>query len=138
MNTPAAEVLPAGAGSSHRFYVVTGSSSTETEEFDAVVVATPADVAGQQLAEIAPVAADILGSMDLASSVVLGLRLPNDEAIPETTGILVSSDAGLHAKAFTFSSRKWPTLMIKLVLLSELHSAIGATIHSSGKTKTRW
>lgn len=108
VNTPAAAVLPAGAGSSHRFYVVTGSSSTETEEFDAVVVATPADVAGQQLAEIAPVAADILGSMDLASSVVLGLRLPNDEAIPETTGILVSSDAGLHAKAFTFSSRKWP------------------------------
>ena len=49
VDSPVTAVLPAEAGSSHRFRVVSGSS-TETEEFDAVVVATPADVAGQQLA----------------------------------------------------------------------------------------
>ncbi|MEJ4112405.1 FAD-dependent oxidoreductase [Corynebacterium kroppenstedtii] len=85
-----------------------GDSPGRCEEFDAVIISTPADAAGRQLAEVAPVASDIIGSVGLASSVVLGLRLSTDHGLPERTGILISPDAGLHAKAFTFSSRKWP------------------------------
>ncbi|MFC3850734.1 protoporphyrinogen oxidase [Corynebacterium hansenii] len=77
---------------------------------DAVVLAAPAPVTGALLSEVAPDAADIIGGIDLASSAVVAMRFATDEGLPEYSGILVAADAGMDAKAFTFSSRKWPHL----------------------------
>ena len=77
-------------------------------EADGVVVAAPAPETSRLLASVAPDPAEIIGGVDLASSVVVALRLDEAEGLPENSGILVAADAGLDAKAFTFSSRKWP------------------------------
>lgn len=77
---------------------------------DAVLLATPAPVTGALLADVAPDAAEIIGGVDLASSAVVAMRFDTDEGLPEYSGILVAADAGMDAKAFTFSSRKWPHL----------------------------
>lgn len=79
-------------------------------EFDAVIVATPAPTASAILQYMAPTAADVLGEIDLASSVVVGMRMASAHGIPERSGVLLGSDAPTEAKAFTFSSRKWPHL----------------------------
>ncbi|WP_296110617.1 protoporphyrinogen oxidase [uncultured Corynebacterium sp.] len=79
-------------------------------EFDAVIVATPAPTASAILQYMAPTAADVLGDIDLASSVVVGMRMASAHGIPERSGVLLGSDAPTEAKAFTFSSRKWPHL----------------------------
>ncbi|MGO3363428.1 MAG: protoporphyrinogen oxidase [Corynebacterium sp.] len=77
---------------------------------DAVVVATPAPTASVLLQDVAPDAADILGGVDLASSAVVGMRFDTSEGLPERSGVLIGADGPTHAKAFTFSSRKWPHL----------------------------
>ncbi|MDN6259671.1 MAG: protoporphyrinogen oxidase [Corynebacterium sp.] len=80
---------------------------------DAVVVATPAPTASVLLKDIAPDAADILGGVKLASSAVVGMSYSGtegDPGIPQRSGILIGADGPTHAKAFTFSSRKWPHL----------------------------
>ena len=79
-------------------------------EFDAVIVATPAPTASAILQYMAPTAADVLGGIDLASSVVVGMRMASAHGIPERSGVLLGTDAPTEAKAFTFSSRKWPHL----------------------------
>ncbi|MCZ9304402.1 protoporphyrinogen oxidase [Corynebacterium sp. c9Ua_112] len=79
-------------------------------EFDAVIVATPAPTASAILQYMAPTAADVLGEVELASSVVVGMRMASAHGIPERSGVLLGSDAPTEAKAFTFSSRKWPHL----------------------------
>ncbi|WP_448850883.1 protoporphyrinogen oxidase [Corynebacterium sp. 335C] len=79
-------------------------------EVDGVVVAAPAPEASRLLASVAPDPAEIIGGVDLASSAVVALRLEDAGGLPENSGILVAADAGLDAKAFTFSSRKWPHL----------------------------
>ncbi|AGP30891.1 protoporphyrinogen oxidase [Corynebacterium terpenotabidum Y-11] len=79
-------------------------------EVDAVVVATPAPTAAVLLADVAPRAAGLLEAVELASSAVVGMRFDTDAGLPETTGVLLGTDARTHAKAFTFSSRKWPHL----------------------------
>lgn len=79
-------------------------------EVDAVIVATPAPTASAILQYMAPTAADVLGDIDLASSVVVGMRMASAHGIPERSGVLLGSDAPTEAKAFTFSSRKWPHL----------------------------
>ena len=49
--------------------------------------------------------------MKLANSAVVGMRFATDEGLPQNSGVLVSTGAeDVHAKAFTFSSRKWPHL----------------------------
>ncbi|UBI01186.1 protoporphyrinogen oxidase [Corynebacterium freneyi] len=77
---------------------------------DAVVLAAPAPVTGALLADVCPDASEIIGGVDLASSAVVAMRFDTEEGLPEYSGILVAADAGLDAKAFTFSSRKWPHL----------------------------
>ncbi|MBV7295334.1 protoporphyrinogen oxidase [Corynebacterium sp. TAE3-ERU12] len=77
---------------------------------DGVVVAAPAPVTGAVLADVAPAASDIIGGVDIANSAVVAMRFDDDSGLPHNSGILVASDAGLDAKAFTFSSRKWPHL----------------------------
>ncbi|WP_318552794.1 protoporphyrinogen oxidase [Corynebacterium provencense] len=83
-------------------------------EVDAVVVATPAPTASVLLGTVAPGAAELLSTVQLASSAVVGMRFDTDNGLPETTGVLLGTDfatrATVHAKAFTFSSRKWPHL----------------------------
>ncbi len=49
--------------------------------------------------------------MQLADSAVVGMRFASDEGLPDNSGVLVAADQeGVHAKAFTFSSKKWPHL----------------------------
>lgn len=87
--------------------------------YDAVLVAAPAPMAARILKSLpGPTAraAEIMSSIKLASSAVVGLRFASDvdpagNALPENSGILVAADQpGVTAKAFTLSSRKWPHL----------------------------
>ncbi|TQM31721.1 oxygen-dependent protoporphyrinogen oxidase [Nocardia bhagyanarayanae] len=77
---------------------------------DAVVLATPAPVTAKLLRYVAPRAADAAAGIELSSSVVVALSLPQDTALPDNSGILVATGEPLRAKAFTLSSRKWPHL----------------------------
>ena len=87
--------------------------------YDAVLVAAPAPMAARILKSLpgpTAKAAEIMSSIKLASSAVVGLRFASDvdpagNALPENSGILVAADQpGVTAKAFTLSSRKWPHL----------------------------
>lgn len=84
--------------------------------FDRVLVTTPAPTSARLLTKVAPSAAEELKKIKLASSAVVGFNFesntdPEGNSIPEATGILVAADEpGLHAKAFTLSSNKWPHL----------------------------
>ncbi len=83
---------------------------------DAVLLACPAPAARKLLADLAPTAATALGDIEVASVGVVGLALPVDAAIPDSSGILLASrehhrdGTPFTAKAFTFSSRKWAHL----------------------------
>ncbi|MBC2681673.1 protoporphyrinogen oxidase [Corynebacterium anserum] len=79
-------------------------------DVDAVVIATPAPTASVLLQDMAVKASEALSSIELASSVVVGMRFASDVGIPQRSGVLLGSDAPTEAKAFTFSSRKWPHL----------------------------
>ncbi|MFD5867070.1 protoporphyrinogen oxidase [Corynebacterium sp. NPDC060344] len=79
-------------------------------EADAVVLAAPAPATGALLAGVAPDAAEIIGGIDLASSAVVAMRFDDAEGLPDYSGILIAADADVDAKAFTFSSKKWPHL----------------------------
>ncbi|MFE3292464.1 protoporphyrinogen oxidase, partial [Rhodococcus sp. NPDC059234] len=87
-------------------------------EVDGVILAVPADRAAELLAGPAPAAAAQAARIPLASSVVVALALPREAALPENSGILVATGENLAAKAFTLSSRKWPHLARREVLLA--------------------
>ncbi|WP_080793285.1 protoporphyrinogen oxidase [Corynebacterium pacaense] len=79
--------------------------------YDRIVLAVPAPTAAVLLRDIAPGASPHLNSIRLASSVVVGMKFDAAEGLPEASGILVAAnEPGITAKAFTFSSRKWPHL----------------------------
>jgi oxygen-dependent protoporphyrinogen oxidase len=69
------------------------------------------------LAAAAPRAAAAAARIETASSALVGLALPADAELPEHSGILVSTEESLRAKAFTLSSRKWPHLARREVRL---------------------
>jgi oxygen-dependent protoporphyrinogen oxidase len=83
---------------------------------DAVVLAVPAPAARTLLADVAPLASAAFGEVELASVAVIALALPADAALPDASGLLLASDehhadgTPFTAKAFTYSSRKWPHL----------------------------
>ncbi len=85
-------------------------------EADAVVLAVPPPAARGLLAKVAPEASGHFASVELASSVVVGLALPASTAMPDVSGTLLArgethaDGTPFTAKAFTFSSRKWPHL----------------------------
>ncbi|AKK04041.1 protoporphyrinogen oxidase [Corynebacterium epidermidicanis] len=80
-------------------------------EFDRVLVTTPAPTAAAQLRLVAPEASKALKQVKLASSAVVGMKFDSAEGLPENSGILIATDEpGVHAKAFTLSSKKWPHL----------------------------
>lgn len=83
----------------------------EDKAYDHVILAVPAPTAALLLKEIAPAASEALKTVKLANSAVVGMRFATDEGLPQNSGVLVSTGAeDVHAKAFTFSSRKWPHL----------------------------
>ena len=87
-------------------------SGGRTIGVDGVVVATPASIAAQLLAEGSPAAADELQQLRAASVVVTALAYPaaaaEVPAIANGTGILVPSTNPQLLKAATFLSTKWP------------------------------
>ncbi|WIM68025.1 protoporphyrinogen oxidase [Corynebacterium breve] len=89
-------------------YRITGG---EDKVYDRLIIATPAPTTALLLKNIAPEASAALKAVKLADSVVVGMRFASAEGLPENSGVLVASDEdGVHAKAFTFSSKKWPHL----------------------------
>lgn len=79
-------------------------------EYDAVVVAVPPWHAAGLLGSVAASAAELLTQVGPAGSAVVGCALAPGSALPEHSGILVASDAGMRSKAVTLSSQKWPHL----------------------------
>lgn len=90
-------------------------------DVDAVVLAVPAPAARKLLQGPVPAAAAKLAEVELASMVVVGLALPPGTQPPEhdgtpASGALIargerhSGGTPFTAKAFTFSSNKWPHL----------------------------
>lgn len=77
---------------------------------DGLVLAVTAPVLAHLLAAVAPAASRAARGIELASSVVVALAFPKATELPQNSGILVATDAGLDVKAFTLSSRKWPHL----------------------------
>ena len=79
--------------------------------YDRVILAVPAPTAAVLLREVAPGATEHLKTIQLASSAVVGMRFDSAEGLPDVSGVLVASgEPGITAKAFTFSSKKWPHL----------------------------
>lgn len=79
--------------------------------FDRVLVTTPAPTAAAQLRAVSPEATAALKKVQLASSVVVGMKFDSAEGLPDNSGILIAADEpGVHAKAFTLASKKWPHL----------------------------
>lgn len=87
-------------------------------EVDGVVLAVPAANAAGLLAGQVPAAAGHAGQIPLASSVVVALAYSRDVDLPENSGILVATGEDLSAKAFTLSTRKWPHLARREVVLA--------------------
>lgn len=79
--------------------------------YDKVILAVPAPTAAVLLRDIAPAAGPHLRAIKLASSAVVGMRFDSDEGLPDVSGVLIAvGEPEVTAKAFTFSSRKWPHL----------------------------
>ncbi|WP_460956064.1 protoporphyrinogen oxidase [Parasphingorhabdus pacifica] len=93
-------------------------SAPEPEELDAdaVVLAVPAPAARRLLSGVLPAASESLDAVELASMIVVGLALPAGTELPDWSGALIAKGevhadgTPFTAKAFTFSSRKWPHL----------------------------
>ncbi|GAA4863788.1 protoporphyrinogen oxidase [Saccharopolyspora rosea] len=85
-------------------------------EVDAVVLAVPAPAARRLLSDVAPAAAERLSRVELASMIVVGFALPPGTPLPDASGVLIArgerhaDGTPFTAKAFTFSSNKWPHL----------------------------
>lgn len=77
---------------------------------DGVLLAVPAPAAADLLRGVAPVAAAAAAAIPSASSAVVALAVPADSPLPPNSGILIGTGEPVGAKAFTFSSRKWPHL----------------------------
>ncbi|GGB65133.1 protoporphyrinogen oxidase [Knoellia flava] len=89
--------------------VLTGpTTEPRLVEADAVVVAVPPPAAARLLRPHAPVAADELAGVEVASVGVITLALPAEQvAAWEGSGFLVPPVDGRGIKASTFSSAKW-------------------------------
>lgn len=90
---------------------------------DGVVLAVPAPTLAGLLADVAPGASRAARGIEVASSVVVAMAFPETLELPQNSGILVATDAGLNTKAFTLSSRKWPHLRERGVVL--LRASLG-------------
>lgn len=100
------------AGSDSR--TTTGGDGSGTnqgpDEFDAVVFATPADVTGLALADVAPDAAALLSRAERADVVMVTLHVAADqwpERLRGMSGYLVPKPVQRHVTAASFGSQKW-------------------------------
>lgn len=79
--------------------------------YDKVILAVPAPTAAVLLRNLAPEAVPHLKAIKLASSAVVGMRFDSDAGLPDVSGVLIAvGEPDVTAKAFTFSSKKWPHL----------------------------
>ncbi|MGV9713378.1 FAD-dependent oxidoreductase [Gordonia sp. NPDC003424] len=85
-------------------------SGRRTIDYDGVVLAVPAWVAGRLVPGSAPEFAAPLSAVQGASSVVVSIALAPGTRLPDNSGVLVATGETLRAKAFTFSSQKWAHL----------------------------
>ena len=85
---------------------------------DAVVLAVPAARLPGLVEGVAPRTAAAARRIVSASSVVVALAVPRGLQFPQNSGVLVASGESLHAKAITFSSRKWGRGDVELLRLS--------------------
>ncbi|MYR05781.1 NAD(P)-binding protein [Gordonia sp. SID5947] len=81
-----------------------------TVDYDGVVLAIPAWLAGHIMRRSLPHLATPLIAVRRASSVVVSIALEPGTRLPEHSGVLAATGDSLRAKAFTFSSQKWPHL----------------------------
>lgn len=88
------------------------AADPESLDADAVLLAVPVPALRRLLADPAPPASAVLGEVEMASSVVVALayRAVDVTGLPTSSGVLIAADEPLAAKAFTYSSRKWPHL----------------------------
>lgn len=89
-----------------------GSWRVETEDFsldsDAVVLATPAHVTKDLIAEVAPRSASMLASVPYASTALVPALVEIGDRRLEGSGFLVPPTEKAFIKASTFVSNKWP------------------------------
>lgn len=86
---------------------------------DAVLLAVPAPRLATILAGVAPRTAAAARQIRVASTALVALALPGGAPVPDRSGVLVTANERLHAKAITLSSRKWgPRGNVELVRLS--------------------
>jgi protoporphyrinogen/coproporphyrinogen III oxidase len=105
INTPVTGIRRVG----DRWEVVTPG---EVLEVDAVVMAAPAFVAADLLADAAPDAAKGLADIDYSSVALVAMAFPDDAAGRplDASGYLVPRSEGLLLTACSWASTKWPHL----------------------------
>ena len=113
LGSPVSSLSPTADG----WRLALGSAAApEVLDVDGVVLAVPAPSARRLLQEVAPTAAEQLSTIELASMAVIGMALPAATGVPEPSGVLIARGEAhrdgtpFTAKAFTFSSSKWPHL----------------------------
>ncbi|WP_207839150.1 FAD-dependent oxidoreductase [Williamsia soli] len=85
--------------------------SVDGTTFDGVVCALPAPVTAEIFASVDEIA-DPLAGIDVSGSAVVAMALDSGVELPQLSGVLVAGDETVvRAKAFTFSTRKWPHLV---------------------------
>ena len=105
------DAFVAGITRDLRGFHLSGPGVSTEGAYERLIVTTPAPTTAVLIRQIAPESAATLKSVQLASSVLVGMKFDSDEGLPENSGVLVAIDEPeVQAKAFTFSSKKWPHL----------------------------
>ena len=103
------DAFVAGVTRDLRGYHLKGPGVVTDAPYDRLLVTAPAPTTAVLLKDVAPAASAALKSVKLASSVVVGMKFDSDTGLPDNSGVLVAiGEPGVQAKAFTFSSKKWP------------------------------
>ncbi|ATD70717.1 MULTISPECIES: FAD-dependent oxidoreductase [Gordonia] len=89
---------------------VGGTARDDVRDYDGVILAIPAWMAGHLLRRSLPDFAAPLRAVQGASSVVVSIALAPGTPLPDHSGVLVGTGESLRAKAFTLSSQKWAHL----------------------------
>ncbi len=100
--------------------------SPELIEADAVIVATPAAKSARLLGDVAPRAAAELATIESASMAIVTLAY-GAVSLPPGSGLLVATTEGMHVKAVTLSSQKWPDGPQGLTILRASLGRVGET-----------
>ncbi|HEY9312350.1 protoporphyrinogen oxidase [Williamsia sp.] len=100
--------------------------------YDGVVCALTAPAAARVL-DSEPDLSRPLSGVDISGSAVVAMAFGPDVVLPELSGVLVAGDETVvRAKAFTFSSRKWPHLAGHGALVRASFGRFGAPVSDIG------